>query len=314
MQVKQILWAGLLCMAFIAQGADERPPFYQKGGRFKPDEQVVYKTVGEDDLVLDVFYPPELKDGESRPAVVFFFGGGWKNGDPRQFYHQSNYLASRGMVAICADYRTASRHNAKPYECVADAKSAMRYVRKHAAELSVDPDRLAAGGGSAGGHLAAATAVIKAYDCPEDDLSVSPVPNALLLYNPACDNSPEGYGHERIADDWKKFSPMENLEGKVPPTLILLGEHDGVFTPERAAVYQDRMQANGNRCELIVYPDQRHGFYNLDRKKHGFDKEKNRKYFLATLTEVDRFLESLGYISGEPTAEAWFAEHEALNH
>ena len=61
----------------------------------------------------------------------------------------------RSQVAICAEYRTESSHGTDPYTCVADGRSAMRWVRAHVAELNVDPHRIAAGGGSAGGHVAA---------------------------------------------------------------------------------------------------------------------------------------------------------------
>ncbi|QGJ71966.1 Hypothetical protein PBC10988_36790 [Planctomycetales bacterium 10988] len=286
------------------------PEIFRKGGGFEPDQVDLFKQAGGLALKLDVFYPQGWKQDDSRPAALFFFGGGWRNGDTRQFYPQSEYLTTRGMVAICAQYRTASSGGATPTECVEDAKSAVRYVRKHAAKYGIDPNKLAVGGGSAGGHVAAATATLDKYNSPDDDLSVSPVPNALLLYNPACDNSPEGYGYDRVKDEFPSISPMENLEGKVPPTIIFLGDRDGVFPVDRAKLYQQRMQENGNRCELLIYPDQVHGFFRLDRSKQGLDREKNKKYFLETTEALDRFLVSLGYLSGEPTARAWLAAQE----
>ena len=68
-----------------------------------------------------------MRPSDKRPAIVFFFGGGWTGGSPGQFEQQCKYLASRGMVAITADYRVASRHNVKAMCCVADAKSAIRF-------------------------------------------------------------------------------------------------------------------------------------------------------------------------------------------
>ena len=75
---------------------------------------------------------------------MFFFGGGWKNGSYLQFVAQSDYFASRGMVAASADYRIESIHHTTPDKCVEDAKSAVRYLRQHASELGLDPDKVVA--------------------------------------------------------------------------------------------------------------------------------------------------------------------------
>ena len=147
----------------------------------------VYKTIGETKLPLHIFNPEKHKASDKRPAIVFFFGGGWTNGTPTQFVEHCKYLAQRGMVAITVEYRVKSRHNVTPMECVSDAKSALRWVRWNANELGIDPNRIAAGGGSAGGHLAAATATVSGYDEAGENTKVSAQPNALVLFNPALD-------------------------------------------------------------------------------------------------------------------------------
>ena len=141
--------------------------------------------MGDTQLKLYVFEPEDWKPTDKRPAIVCFFGGGWTGGTPRQFLPQCKYLATRGMVAIAADYRVASRNHVKAVDCVRDAKSAIRYVRKNAARLGVDPQRIVAAGGSAGGHLAAACGTIAGFDEPNEDAGVSSRPNAMLLFNPA---------------------------------------------------------------------------------------------------------------------------------
>ncbi|SVD21140.1 uncharacterized protein METZ01_LOCUS373994, partial [marine metagenome] len=98
-------------------------PLYEKGGGFAPDERVLYKKAfGKkekvaEELHLEFFYPDGFAKTDSRPSIVFFFGGGWTGGDTSQFYAQAKYLASRGMVAICAQYRRALK-TAKPVWCV----------------------------------------------------------------------------------------------------------------------------------------------------------------------------------------------------
>ncbi|HUQ68489.1 MAG TPA: alpha/beta hydrolase fold domain-containing protein, partial [Planctomycetaceae bacterium] len=241
------------------------------------------------------------------PAVVFFFGGGWKNGSPTQFEQQCKYLASRGMVAITADYRVESRQGVKAVDCVRDAKSAVRRVRDHADELGIDPNKIVASGGSAGGHLAACTATLQEFDEESEDRNVSSVPNALVLFNPAVSFSrnasaepkqtPEEFA-ARAGVAPERISPAHHVRPDLPPTLILIGTNDFLIAGNRE--FTDKMKAAGNRCELDLYEDQSHGFFNYGRN--------GNEYFLKTLTAMDKFLASLGYVQGPPTVDAFFAK------
>lgn len=258
---------------------------------FTPDTSVTYKTVGDKQLKLHVFTPEGHSASDKRPAIVFFFGGGWQNGSPSQFYPHCEYLASRGMVAMAADYRVKFRDKTTPQECVKDGKSAIRWIRQHAAELGIDPDRIAAGGGSAGGHVAAAAGTVDGFEETDEDLGISSRPGALVLFNPVFDNGPDGYGHERVKDYWEAFSPMHNIDADAPPTVVFLGSEDALVPVETAVAYKERMEAVGNRCDLHVYDGQPHGFFNY----------RNWDNFQQTVLEMDRFLASLGYLEGEPT-------------
>jgi len=251
----------------------------------------VYKKTAEGELYLYVFQPQKGRQ-QNRPAAVFFFGGGWNGGTPKQFEEHASYLASRGMVGIVADYRVKSRQGTTPFECVKDGKSAIRWVRVHAGELGIDPDRIAAGGGSAGGHVAAATATVPGLEEKGEDSSVSCRPNALLLFNPVYDNGPEGYGHERVKERYKEISPIHNIHKGTPPAIVFLGTKDTLIPVATAEKYKQLMQQAGSRCDLHLYEDQPHGFFN---------RRKSEEHFLKTVTEMDRFLESLGYLKGEPT-------------
>ena len=138
------------------------------------NEVRAYKKTPQGELSLHFSFPVDWKPSDKRPAIVFFFGGGWKNGSYLQFVSQSDYFASRGMVAASADYRIESIHHTKPDKCVEDAKSAVRWLRQHASELGIDPNKVVASGGSAGGHLALTTALLTSasgFDatCPTND-------------------------------------------------------------------------------------------------------------------------------------------------
>lgn len=264
-----------------------------------------YKSIGGTNLQLYIFTPHDRAPTNGRPAIVFFFGGGWTSGSPQQFEKQCQYFASRGMVAITADYRVASRQGAKPVQCVADAKSAIRWARKNAARLGIDPKRIVASGGSAGGHLAACTAVVPGLDEPAEDTSVSAVPNAAVLFNPALVLAPlegldlDGFGSrvgtERMGIEPRQLSPAHHVRAGAPPMIVFHGKADKVVPFATAEAFTAKMKAAGNRCELVGFEGQPHSFFNYRRGDNPF--------FVQTLKQADQFLASLGYLSGPPQVE-----------
>ena len=252
-----------------------------------PDLQI-YKEVDGYSLNLHIFRSPAHISGAApKPAIVFFFGGGWAGGTPTQFYPQCEYLADRGMVAMAAEYRVKSRHNTTPFECVMDGKSALRWIRKNAAKLGVDPERIGAGGGSAGGHVAAAVATVPGLNEEGEDLSISCLPDTLVLFNPVYDNGPGGFGYPKLKDRYREISPMHNLREGMPPTIVFLGDQDKLIPVPTAEKFRDEMRKLGNRSELVVYPGQSHGFFNQGKPGGGY---------LKTLQEMNKFLNSLGWL------------------
>jgi acetyl esterase/lipase len=259
----------------------------------QPESSLVYKKTEEGDLQIHIFNPPDHDERSPRPAIVFFHGGGWNGGSPGQFYPHCRYLASRGMVAISAEYRLKTVHGTTPIECVKDGKSAVRWLRSHAADLGIDLGRLAAGGGSAGGHVAAAAGTLTGYDEPDEDVHVSSRPDALVLFNPVYDNGPNGYGYERVKAYYESISPFHNITGNAPPTVVFLGTEDRLIPVATTEEYKARMEAAGCRCDLHLYAGQPHGFFNY--------REGQNEYYARTVREADRFLAALGYVEGPPT-------------
>ena len=130
-----------------------------------PTKSFTYKKTKQADLEIVVHYPPGWKEtGQAARHRVLLRRrlDEWRRSS--QFEPQATYLASRGMVAARADYRVKSRHGVTPEGCVEDAKSAVRWLRQNAAKLGIDPDRIVASGGSAGGHIAACTAFTPGLD------------------------------------------------------------------------------------------------------------------------------------------------------
>lgn len=260
-------------------------------------ETKVYKTIGYTKLKLYIFQPAERKDNGRLPAIVFFFGGGWKSGKVTQFLPQSRYLAERGIVAILADYRVMPRHGVTPFECVADAKSAIRWIRTHAAELGIDNNRIVAAGGSSGGHLAACTALLKDFDEKNEDFNISSVPNALVLFNPALDLSHiVEYSIKNQVRDWHQraleISPVHHVFTGAPPTIIFHGTADKLISIQLVINFCEIMKKYGNHCEVIPFEGRDHGFFNYGTG--------DNSDFYATMYDTVKFLTSIGFLNDLP--------------
>ena len=249
----------------------------------------VYKNI--DDISLEmVVYKPEMSADVQLPAIVFFFGGGWVSGAPSHFELQAEYLASRGMIVFCPDYRTNKKNNTTPFESVKDAKSAMRYLKKNGVEMGVDTSKIVAAGGSAGGHLAACTAIIDGVNEETDDITISPKPCALVLFNPVVDTGKKGYGQEKFGGREFEASPVHHIKPGVPPTLIMHGKEDTTVPYENVVRFKQLMNQEGNECILVGYKKQVHGFFNYSKKP---------KYFRKTLGRAESFLEESGFLRGK---------------
>lgn len=248
---------------------------------------VPYKTLADGTVLnLHVFEPDGEAPKDGRPAIVFFFGGGWVNGSPSQFYPQCRHLVERGFIAMAAEYRIKSKHNSTVPQSVADGKSAIRYVRAHAKELGINPDKIIAGGGSAGGHVAACTGTLPDYDEAGEDMSISSIPNAMILMNPVIDTTPAGYTGKMLPTEGdRSLSPVHHVTKDTPPTLICHGTADPTVPYENVVRFKKVMADAGSRCVLDSYEGAKHGFFNPGRE--------DGKYYPKTLAAIDAFIDSL---------------------
>jgi acetyl esterase/lipase len=279
------------------------PLHAQKGPKLKPlikltsvelaTKDIVYKTTPQGELKLHFFMPKgEVQTAVQRPCVVFFFGGGWKSGSYLQFVPQAQYLAGRGIIAACADYRISSTHKTTPDKAVEDAKSAIRWVRGHADEIGVDPGKIIAAGGSAGGHLAACTALVSAYDAESDDKALSSCPDALVLFNPAMNIATlfkqRETGESPITLEMAEaITPNSFVSKETPPAILFFGTADKLKAG--GDEYVKKVRDLGLRAEMWAAPEMPHGFFN------------KAPWIQVTARQMDLFLTSLNYLSGEPT-------------
>jgi len=253
--------------------------------------KIGFKKVGDIRLSMSVRTPAGHKKTDKRPAIIFFHGGGWVCGKANQFTAQARAFSSRGFVAFSASYRVINRHKTTVYECVKDAKSAVRYVRTHAKELGIDPNRIIVGGGSAGGHIAACTAVIEGFEEEGEDQSVSSRANALVLFSPVLDTTEKGYGSDKMIKGKKTdLSPCHHVRKGLPPTIIFHGTRDTVVPPENAERFEKLMKEAGNICVRVPFEGRKHNFFNHP----AFRKHNKIEDFEKSIKDAVKFLESVG--------------------
>ncbi len=238
---------------------------------------IPYARYGDRQVLLDLF--TQRQRSGPQPALVIVHGGGWKNGDKTKFRALAVALAQRGYVTAAIEYRLADE--AAFPAGIHDCNAAVRYLRANAATYQIDPDRIGAVGGSAGGHLVGLMA--SGWQTPElqgtgghADQS-SQLQAAVVMAGPlqmtqgsvaersrdpkadsnanrwlrkTIDQAPELY---RLADAHLKIS------AKTPPILFLCGELDD---PPRNQASRDKLKHLGIDTGIKIYPDAKHGCWN----------------------------------------------------
>jgi sialate O-acetylesterase len=251
----------------------------------EPTRQFAYKTIGDRTLRFDFFAPKGWKKADKRPAFVAIHGGGWTSGSPGSMYAFVDHCAQQGMVGFSVQYRLyKAGTEVTVFDCVKDVRAAVRFIRAHAADLGIDPQKIVVNGSSAGGHLAVATELFK-VDHADEDLKVSCKPNALVLFSPVIDTSKEGYGNAKVGERWRDLSPAHQVRAGMPPTLLLHGTGDTTTPFQGAHLFDAEMRKAGNRIELIAPEAAIHTYM-----------FKDAGMYADTLKQMDAFFTSLGFM------------------
>ena len=257
----------------------------------------VYKKVGNMELSVDMFYTASSQQKSDNTAIALFHGGGWVFGDPTEFYEACRRYARKGYVTFSFQYRlsrnadgTYPHPDITPVESTKDARSAIRWLRENAGMLKINPDKIVAGGQSAGGQLALATALLDSINEISDNMKITPVPNALLLYSSNV-NTMEPWIDmllgERRKEIWS-ISPYHNLRKNMPPAIAFSGDEDDQVLPYITSLYKAKTLELGNYYELHTYPGRKH-YLGEGNKKYAryFDEE--------MLEKTDAFLKKFGF-------------------
>jgi len=214
-------------------------------------------------LKMDMGFPVS-EDASKRPAVLWLHGGGYAFGSRGQMAGMVEFTASLGYVSATADYRLTTEGARLP-DIYADARDAYLYLRKHATELGIDPDRISVGGESAGGHLAllvglteqgvrsiidiyGPTDIVKFYD--QNRLTWKETTLRMAMGTTPRDD-PAG---------WRSSSPINLVSSDSPPILILHGTKDGIVPISQAELLRARLHEAGARCIFAPVDDADHGW------------------------------------------------------
>ena len=283
---------GTMLQVAAAPGPTEVTPISIPGS-----EPFVFRKIGNTELRLHVVKPKEWTATGSRPCLVSFFGGGWVSGTPESSIRWAKWAAGLGMVGIAPDYRTRSRFGTNPEDCVSDGRAAITWIEAHAAELGIDPKKIVVLGGSAGGHVAAWTA-IPAPGPGKDDPPPPFQPIGMILLNPVTDTKEGGYGGpKRFGNDAARAlacSVTDQMPDKMPPTIVFHATADTTVPYANSVTFRDKLVSHGNRCELVTFKGLGHSY---NSSKFG---EAGKQADTKTHDDAGAFLKGLG-LTGKAT-------------
>lgn len=257
-------------------------------------QEFCYKeTADGDDLDIHFFLPKNLKEGEPRPAVLFFNSGAFDRGQPVQFAPHALYFVERGVVCGLVNYRMKSTHpESSPINAIQDGASAIRFVRRYCKKLNIDPEKIIVYGAGAGANIAASSALkvpIPADTEGEKNPDIDSCPNAVVLLSPLIDIVKGGYGYAQFRDaaECKKASLSRHVKPGCPPMLILQGNADRLISFENVEGFVAKMRKKGNDCEYVSLEGRDNNFYNMNFDPVSFE---------ICLRDADAFLVKGGFL------------------
>jgi len=265
-----VLTSGVL-LAGIVGCQNPAPSMYQT----RAWEGVTYVERGKTALKMDIVAPVGMKG--PRPAVIMVHGGAWTFGGRQWMRASADFLASMGFVSAAIDYRLTPT-GAKYPDQVRDCLAAVKFLRSHAGDYGINPDRIAIGGDSAGGHLSLLVGLTRDTSIYGDDSypGVSTDVCAIVdIYGPTDMLSlyktcpwmvrPDierfiGGTPATAPDKWREASPMTHVRGDAPPVLILHGDGDAIVNYKQAEDLEKAIRAAGGTCQLIRVRGGTHGW------------------------------------------------------
>jgi len=281
----------IVALAAVAGGATV---IQAAGGEFEvvAHENLQYGTGAGKPLHLDLYQPEGID--EPAPGLVFIHGGGWQGGRREDFRGLASDAARRGYVAVTITYRLVPEHLFPA--AVEDCKCAVRWLRAHAEKWNLDPDRIGAIGGSAGGHLAMMLGAMDEEDGLEGEggwAETSSRVQAVVSYVGPTDLTADypqmsrniverfiGGTKEDMPDSYRRASPITYVDADDPPMLLYQGTKDILVPYEQAFFMATALTKAGvpGRVEIIIGAG------------HGFQPDEMQRTIDSTFAFFDRYL------------------------
>ena len=253
-----------------------------KTRRTDSDTIMIYKRVGDFQLEAHIFKPKGHKRTDKTPVYAFFHGGGWAQGIPEWGYKNCKRYQEKGMVSVSFEYRLIDIHGSNIINCIEDAKSAIAWLRKEANSLGIDADKIVAAGFSAGGHLAASTAILDHLEI-SDPTGVNGIPNAFITHSATYNTTKSNFFKRQSNGNSESISTFHNIKKGLPPSISFHGTRDHLARISEFTEYRDKMNKLGNDFDYKIFEGIGHFFSD--------SKASNE---VSELT--DSFLEKLDYI------------------
>jgi pectinesterase len=223
---------------------------------------IVYARYGEREVRLDL-YLPKQPAAEKIPCIVVIHGGGWRSGDKTRFAAQAADLADKGFAAACIGYRLLPEVSFPAP--VVDCKAAVRWVRANAGKHGIDPGRIGATGGSAGGHLTAMLATShKARELEGEGGNAgvsSRIQAAVAMATPA--DLTRNAGRQNLDPAVARLvSPVTHVDKDSAPMLLLHSDADATVPYQQSELLLAKLKEAGVKAELVKIPGAPHAFWN----------------------------------------------------
>lgn len=262
------------------------------------ENNLTYAQYGTREMKLDLYRP--ASGAGPYPGVVFIHGGAWTIGSKADFNHQAVYLATKGYVCVSIEYRLSKE---APYPAALyDSKAAVRWMRANAAKYKIDPNRIAAVGGSSGGQLVAllgTTADVRTMEGDGGNPHFSSRVQAVAAFNPLTDFVSMlartqnlkgatmailpflGGTSDQVPEIYMEASPVAHVSAASAPFLFLHGTADKTMPYEQSLEMMKALQSVGVRAELYSAKDADHGFFNF------------APFYQPSIERVEQFLNSV---------------------
>ncbi len=283
----------LFCLLLVALSCSSSDPYWTPNYR---EPAVRYRYSPADSAALYVWVYQPTRPKEQRAVIAFLHGGQWTTGEPEEFSAWARYFAARGATTALVEYRSPAAYYS-PLTALRNVKSALRFIRREARTLQIDPDRLVVVGADAGGQLATGAATIAYYNNRYDDQRIPARPNAQVLLAPLLDLGPEQTGNALVGAAWPTFSPLHTVTRAIPPTLLLTGKNDSLVSTLTLRDYRDSVRAvNGEIA--ISRTEGGHQFYRQSPQRE------------QALESIDQWLIERQFLGGRPRVRSFRFEKE----